>query len=148
MTGFRVADGLERLRSRLEARAVDTSSTPESCVDAMVAFYAEERAKRVDLATGGDMLLVQWQRPRRGPHEGMFELELVRQLSPRRGDGMTQLALTLRFDSDAVLDALPNDNRWFDRPTTGLADDIRSTPGFQAVTGRTLAGLETRADRV
>ena len=105
--------------------------TPKQGVEAMLAFYREERASACDLAKDGDMLLYQWGTfdLGHGPH---FQIDITRQLIVGEGedDDIWQLHLTFRYEASETLRSLGAGNRWCPEP--GLIPEfhayIRESP--------------------
>ena len=88
---------------RLAATGLSLAAlTPFAGIEAMLAFYADERADGCDLDDDGDMLLFQWGTYDWG--EGpAFEVNITRQLIVSADEEEPrQLALTFRFDPSAA----------------------------------------------
>ena len=139
---------LDRLDADGRSLAVLTAGAG---VEAMLAFYAEERADGCDLEGDGDMLLVQWGTNDWG--EGpAFEVSITRQfmVACDGDDEPRQLSLTFRFGPDA---APPEDDagrsEWCSAPP-GLAEFRHSVMGsrvLRAVGSRAPAGVSLRYER-
>jgi hypothetical protein len=140
-----------RFLKRLEAAGVALNTlTPAAGVEAMLAFYNEERADRCDLDEDGDMLLFQWGINDWG-HGPAFEVNLTRQLivADDEDDSPQQLSLTFRFDPTVAPKGLKDGNRWCESPD-GLAAFRRfvsASKAFQAVGQLAPAGVELQFGR-
>src|SRR5206468_1626872 len=88
--------------------------TPAAGVEAMVGFYAEERAAGCD-PDDGDLLLYQWGVS--GWGEGpAFEVDITRQFVPEADGEPRQLCLTFSFDPKAAPKGLKDGSRWCEGP--------------------------------
>jgi hypothetical protein len=101
---------LDRAGQTLEAL------TPAAGVEAMLAYYAEERAEGCPLDEDGDMLLFQW-----GTHDWgtgpAFEVSIVRQLIVADDEEDEPRQLDLRFRFKPVVGAsVRAGNRWCQSP--------------------------------
>jgi hypothetical protein len=106
-----------RFLKRLEAAGLSLDAlTPAAGVEAMVAYYAEERAEGCPLDEDGDMLLFQWGTNDWGGGPA-FELSIVRQLiaAADEDEGPRQLDLRFRFEPGAGASA-GRGNRWCESP--------------------------------
>jgi hypothetical protein len=106
-----------RFLKRLEAAGQSLDAlTPAAGVEAMLAYYAEDRADGCPLDEDGDMLLFQW-----GTHdwgEGpAFEVSIVRQLiaAGDEDEEPRQLDLRFRFETSAGASA-GEGSRWCESP--------------------------------
>ena len=107
-----------RFLKRLEAAGLALDAlTPATGVEAMLAYYAEERAEGCEIEEDGDMLLFQggthdWGR---GP---AFEVSIVRQLivADDEEDEPRQLDLRFRFEPSAGVRAGEGASRWCASP--------------------------------
>ena len=139
-----------RFLKRLEAAelALDTL-TPSVGVEAMLSYYAEERADGCDPDDDGDMLLFQWGTNDWGDGPS-FEVNLTRQLLVTdKEDEPRQLSLTFHFAPDRAPTGLKDGNKWCESPG-GLAAFRRFITGskaFQAVGHLTPASVELRFGR-
>ncbi|MEM9111334.1 MAG: hypothetical protein AAGC72_15070 [Planctomycetota bacterium] len=84
-------------------------------VEAMLAFYRDQRADKVDVEADGDMLLYQWGVSDWGDGE-FFEFEIVRQFIDPKKDEPFQLMLTMKFQPTEQLRAIEDDNQWCESP--------------------------------
>jgi hypothetical protein len=111
---MRSADALiafeDHLRS-LDLAVYDLEA--RSAINAMLTFYAGNRAEDVAPETDGDMLLFQWASLKRRPGPG-FEYNITRQLITLPGDeeDIWQLSLTLYFSPDSQNSQLGSGDRW------------------------------------
>jgi len=123
---MRSADTLAAFQQHLRSRyglAADGLGA-RTAIEAMLGFYAEERATGADLAAGEDMILFQW-----GTYDwgtgASFEYGIIRQLITEPDDasseGIWQLQLTLHFRPDQDNARLRSGNRWLDVPA-GLGE--------------------------
>jgi hypothetical protein len=106
-----------RFLKRLEraGQSLDTL-TPIVGVEAMLAYYAEERADKCPLDQDGDMLLFQW-----GTHDWgkgpAFEVSIVRQLIVADDEDEEPRQLDLRFRFEPATGASAGaGNRWCESP--------------------------------
>jgi hypothetical protein len=105
-----------RFLKRLEAAGLSLDTlTPAAGVEAMLQFYAEERAEGCLLSRDGDMLLFQWGTYDWGWGDGpMFDVSIVRQLKAA-DDPETeprQLDLRFRFEPSAGAAAGKGSSEW------------------------------------
>ena len=111
---MRSADALTAFDDHLRSLdlAVDDLDA-RSAVNAMLTFYAGNRAEDVAPETEGDMLLFQWASLKRRPGPG-FEYNIPRQLITPPGDeeDIWQLSLTLYFSADSQNSQLGSGHRW------------------------------------
>jgi hypothetical protein len=139
-----------RFLKRLEAAglALDTLA-PAAGVEAMLAYYAEERADGCDIDDDGDMILFQW-----GTHDWgdgpAFEVNITRQLivADDEDEEPRQLGLTFRFGPSAGA-AAGEGNRWCESPD-GLAEFRRfvaRSAALKAVGGQSSESVELRYGR-
>ncbi len=121
-----------RFLKRLEGAGQSLDAlTPAAGVEAMLAYYAEERADGCPLDRDGDMLLFQW-----GTHDWgqgpAFEVSIVRQLIVADDENEEPRQLDLRFRFKPAAGASAGDgNRWCESPD-GL-------PGFRRFVIRSAA---------
>jgi hypothetical protein len=105
-----------RFLKRLEEAGQSLDAlTPTIGVEAMLAYYAEERADGCPLEEDGDMLLFQW-----GTHDwgkgAAFEVSIVRQLiAADDEEEPRQLDLCFRFDP-AIGASAGDGSRWCEAP--------------------------------
>jgi hypothetical protein len=109
-----------RFLARLEAAGLSLNTlTPAVGVEAMLAYYAEERADGCVLSRDGDMLLFQWGTNDWGWGDGpKFEVSIVRQLivaddtetEPR------QLNLRFRYEPSVGIEAGHGASNWCASP--------------------------------
>jgi hypothetical protein len=85
--------------------------TAREGIDAMLAFYKEQRAKCAPLDEDGDMLLYQW-----GAEGKTFMLDLTRQFILPDEDEPYQLSLTFRYRVDDELGEAEGGNEWCSTP--------------------------------
>jgi hypothetical protein len=106
-----------RFLKRLEAVGLSLDAlTPAAGVEAMLAYYAEERADGCPLDEDGDMLLFQW-----GTHDWgdgpAFEVSIVRQLIAAGDEDEEPRQLDLRFRlAPPAGAATPGGSRWCASP--------------------------------
>ena len=102
-----------RFLKRLEAAGLSLDAlTPTAGVEAMLAYYAEERADGRPFEEDGDMLLFQWGTYDWGDGPA-FEVDITRQLirTDTREKEIWQLRLIFRFEPSVGLKAGER-NRW------------------------------------
>jgi hypothetical protein len=102
-----------RFLKRLEAAGLSLDSlTPAAGVEAMLTYYAEERAEGCPFEDDGDMLLFEWGTYDWGDGPA-FEIAITRQLivPDDENEEPRQLGLTFRFDP-SVGDGVRKGNRW------------------------------------
>jgi hypothetical protein len=110
---------------------------PAEGLEAMLAFYASERASHCALGQDGDMLLYQWGTYDWGQGE-RFELNITRQFitkpSAEDDDDIKQLSLTFRFVPAMALRQVGKGNRWCHNPggLPELRNFIRGSAAFAA----------------
>jgi hypothetical protein len=107
-----------RFLERLQAAGLSLNTlTAAAGLEAMLDYYAEERAVGCDLADDGEMLLFQW-----GVNDwgdgAAFEVDITRQLIVANDDKTEpqQLSLRFRFDPGAVPRGLKAGNKWCAAP--------------------------------
>ena len=106
-----------RFLKRLQAAELSlTALTLAAGVEAMLAYYAEERAEGCPLDQDGDMLLFQW-----GTHDWgdgpVFEVSIVRQLMVADDEDEEPRQLDLRFRFTPAAGASAGQaNRWCESP--------------------------------
>lgn len=89
--------------------------TPRRALEAMFAFYSEQRAKNVQIDEDGDMLLYEWGvYSFTGPES--FQLGITRQFVVTDEDEPYQLHLTLHFAPTEALQQLKDGNKWCHSP--------------------------------
>jgi hypothetical protein len=106
-----------RFLKRLEGAGQSLDGlTPTVGIEAMLAYYAEERADGCRLDEDGDTLLFQWGTHDRGDHP-TFEFSIVRQLivAGDEDEEPSQLDLRFRFEPAAGASA-GEGNRWCETP--------------------------------
>ena len=141
-----------RFRDRLTSAGLSPGSmTSAAGVEAMLAYYAGERADGCDLAGDGDMLLFQWGTYEWWGQRPAFEVNITRQLIVADDEETEprQLRLTFRFEP-AVGAASGAGNRWCESPD-GLSDFRRFVAGsdpMQVVSGQVPDSVELRYGRV
>src|SRR5207244_1166742 len=129
-----------RFRERLASAGLSPATVaPAAGVEAMLAYYAEERADGCDLARDGDMLLFQWGTYEWWGQRPAFEVNITRQLIVADDEETEpqQLRLTFRFEPAAGA-AAGAGNRWCESPD-GLPEFRRFVAGsaaMQAVGGQ------------
>lgn len=102
-----------RFLTRLKAAGTSLSEqTPKSGIDAMLAFYTEERAADCDPDDDGDMLLLEWGTYDWGDGPA-FELGITRQFMDEEDDEPRQLKLKFR---STVAKISEEGNRWCESP--------------------------------
>lgn len=134
-----------RFLGRLDAAGLSLAALPlVAGIEAMLAFYAEERADGCDL-DDGDMLLFQWGANDWGGGP-TFDVNITRQFMTA-DDEVRQLALTFRYDADAS--PIASGNRWCESPD-GL-DELRTflaaSAGLVAVWDRVPVRVELKFGR-
>jgi hypothetical protein len=139
-----------RFLKRLEEAELSLDAlTLAAGVEAMLAYYAEERADGCPLDEDGDMLLFQW-----GTHDWgagpAFEVSIVRQLivAADEDEEPRQLDLRFRFPPAAGTSAGAS-NRWCESPE-GLAEFRRfvtRSAALKAVGHSTPESVELRYGR-
>jgi hypothetical protein len=114
----------KRLLARLglNARSLPTL-LPADGIEAMLAFYAEERVDGCSLDDDGDMLLYQWGTNDWGEGEA-FEFNITRQFMDAR-DVIRQLSLTFTFEPGKQTRACGEGNKWCESP-----DDVEKFRRF------------------
>src|SRR5438128_1563161 len=106
-----------RFLKRLEVAGLSLDAlTPAAGVEAMFAYFAEERADGCPSDEDGDMLLFQW-----GVHEWgegpAFEISIVRQFIVATEEDVEPRQLDLRFQFEPVAGTyVGNGNRWCESP--------------------------------
>lgn len=100
--------------------------TPRRAVEAMFAFYEEQRAVGVDPDPGGDMLLYQWYD---------HALDITRQFFAEDEDEPYQLHVTLHFDPSEADWALDTRSEWCKTPQDlpAFRQMVMSSALFQAL---------------
>src|SRR5262245_10947013 len=106
------------LRCLRQAGRELTSLRPLDAIEAMLDFYAAERAEGCALEDDGDMLLYQWGTHDWGDGES-FELDITRQftVTGEEDDDTRQLSLRFKFKPSAELRELGDGNRWCHSPS-------------------------------
>jgi hypothetical protein len=102
-----------RFLKRLEAAGLSLDSlTPAAGVEAMMTYYAEERAEGCPFEDDGDMLLFEWGNYDWGKGPA-FEVAITRQLivPDDENEEPRQLGLTFRFDP-SIGNTVGKGNRW------------------------------------
>jgi hypothetical protein len=104
-------------------------------VEAMLSYFADERADACDLDEDGDMLLFQWGTNDWGDGPA-FEVNITRQLivADDEDEEPRQLSLTFRFDPSVVPKGLKNGNKWCESPDR-LKSFRRFVTGSRALQG-------------
>jgi hypothetical protein len=145
---MRSADALTAFEDHLRSLdlAVDDLDA-SSAVNAMLTFYAENRAEDVVAEPDGDMLLFQWASLKRRPGPG-FEYDITRQLIIPPGDeeDIWQLSLTLYFPPDSQNSQFGSGARWHRAPDRidGFASYIDAHPATTYAATRRPAQAELR----
>jgi hypothetical protein len=121
-----------RFLKRLEAAGQSLDAlTPAAGVEAMLAYYAEERADGCPLDEDGDMLLFQWDTLDWGDGPA-FEVSIVRQLIVAGDENDEPRQLDLRFRFAPAAGCGPRRAvLWVRR----MRPDIRLRPGFLGQAG-------------
>ena len=122
-----------RFLQRLEAAGLSLDVlTPAAGAEAMLAYYAEERADGCVIEDDGDMLLFQWGTNDWG-NGPAFEVSIVRQLivAGDANEEPLQLDLRFRFEPSAEVEA-GEGNRWCESPDQ-LAVFRRFVAGSEAL---------------
>ncbi len=139
-----------RFLKRLEAAGQSLEAlTPAAGVEAMLAYYAQERADGCPLDEDGDMLLFQW-----GTHDWgdgpAFEVSIVRQLiaADDEEDEPRQLDLRFRFAPAAGASA-GEGNQWCESPDRlpAFRRFVTTSPAFKAVGSLSAEVVELRDGR-
>jgi len=122
---------LERLAAA--GLALDTL-TPAAGVEAMLAYYTEERAAGCRFEADGDMLLFQWGTHTWYGRDPAFEVNITRQLNPDddEEDELLQLSLTFRYPPAAGEPAGRGTSDWCASPA-GLSAFRRYVAGSRAM---------------
>lgn len=116
---------LRALTKRIDATGKSlTDLTVGDGIEAMLAFYTEERADGCKLEEDGDMLLYQWGTYQFSKTEKTFQLGIVRQFILPRQDEPFQLLLTFHFPATATLTKLKSGNHWCSAPDS--AEECRT----------------------
>jgi hypothetical protein len=97
--------------------------TPAEGVEAMLAFYAEERADGCDFDEDGDMLLFQWMADEEPDEEPSVEIDITRQLTEDDGEEPRQLSLTFKFNSTSAPGKIGVGQKW--------CESTRKLPAFR-----------------
>jgi hypothetical protein len=108
--------------------------TPRRVLEAMFAFYAEQRAEDVDIDEDGDMLLYEWGVYRfTGPES--FQIGIVRQFCVIDEDEPYQLHMTLLFAPPDAYRQLEDGNKWCHSPEElpAFREFVESSAAFKAV---------------
>ena len=128
----------ESFASFVQNHGIDLQAAPPSAgIDAMIRFYADQRADECDLSSEGDMLLFQWGTYDWG--DGVrFELDLTRQVifpDEEYDDAIWQLHLTYRFNPTDELWDIGAGNKWCASPNDldSFVDYLRDTQAYSAV---------------
>jgi hypothetical protein len=139
-----------RFLERLEAVGLSLDAlTPAPGIEAMLAYYVEERAEGCDIDADGDMLLFQW-----GTHDWgdgpAFEVNITRQLivAEEEAEGPRQLGLTFRF-GPSVGEELREGNRWCESPDAlpEFRRFIAGSAALRVVGQRSPESVELRYER-
>jgi hypothetical protein len=117
------------MRLAAAGQALD-ALTPSAGVEAMTAFYADDRADGCD-PDDGDTLLYQWGVNDWGDGP-MLEVNVTRQFIPEADGEPRQLSLTFSFDPGAAPKGLRDGNRWCESPT-GVAAFRKFVLGSRAM---------------
>lgn len=127
------SDALKRFNQLLAARGTEIANlSVRDGIEAMLAFYRNERADDCSLDDDGDMLLFQWGTYDwgRGPE---LELDITRQFVTGDGedDGIWQLSLTFFFPQSVIASG----DRWCHSPVEidDFASFVRSHGAYAAV---------------
>jgi hypothetical protein len=139
-----------RFLKRLESGGLSLNAlTPAAGVEAILAYYAEERADGCLIDQDGDMLLFQWGTHDWG-HGPAFEVSIVRQLIVAGDQDEEPRQLDLRFLFEPAAGAAAGEgNRWCQAPD-GLAAFRRFVTGskaFKAVGKQSPDSVELRYGR-
>jgi hypothetical protein len=140
-----------RFLKRLAEAGLSLSElTPLTGVEAMLSYYAEERADSCDPNDDGDMLLFQWGTNDWGDGPA-FEVNIIRQFIDTEADDDTprQLSLMFRFDSAVALARLKSGNKWCGSPSelAAFRQFVSSTKTLRAVGQELPASVELRYAR-
>lgn len=134
----------EQAQHELRAR-VDRLDSPvtESLIDAMIAFYRDQRIDSVDLDADGDMLLFQWGTYDWGEGKN-FELDVARQFIDREKDEPKQLHILMKFPPSETTKALGDGNEWCEAPkhVDAFVRFIRSCNAYLALQSQPPASVE------
>jgi hypothetical protein len=107
-----------RFLERLKAVGLSLATlTPVAGIEAMLDYYAEERADGCDLESDGDMLLFQWGTYDWGDGPS-FQVDITRQLivADDEEPEPRQLSLRFHFDPSAAPARLRDSNKWCESP--------------------------------
>ena len=113
-------------------------------VEAMLAFYAEERAEGCNLNRDGDMLLYQWGTHDFGKAGKSFQLDVTRQFILPRQDEPFQLSLTFHFAATPKLAKLKSGSKWCPLPDRADAfrESLLASPAYRAVSNESAKKVE------
>jgi hypothetical protein len=109
------ASSLQYFLARLEVDEVTLKElTPTDGIEAMLAFYTEQRAKGCSLDNDGDMLLYEWGTYNWGEGEA-FEFNITRQFIDSKR-AFRQLRLRFKFAVSKKTQTCKAGNRWCELP--------------------------------
>lgn len=147
---MRPEDTENDFRARLADQGLELATlTVQQGVDAMLAFYADERCEGCDLESDGDMLLYQWGYSKQ---KRTYELDITRQFMSQGGEDedILQLSLTFHFDADPKLGAIPGGDEWC--ASLGSLESFRGfiagSAAFAALRERLPTAVSLRLDGV
>jgi hypothetical protein len=124
------------------------SLTPAAGIEALLAFYEEDRAEGCPIDEDGDMLLFQWGTNDWG-NGPTFEVNITRQLIASEDDEEPrQLSLTFRF-KPPIGARVREGNRWCESPD-GIVEFrrfLRNSPALKALGKKAPDSVELRFGR-
>lgn len=127
---------------------IDEDITPRRAMDAMLAFYSQQRADNVVIEDDGDMLLYEWGLfSFSGPES--FQLGLTRQFIETDEDEPYQLRLTLHFVPTDSLRRLKGGSNWCHSPEElpAFRQFVEDSEAFRAIADSKPSRVEVCFDR-
>lgn len=123
--------------------------TPKAGIEAMLAYYVEERADGCDIDEDGDMLLFQWIASESKGESGIG-IEIIRQLmaTDDEDDEPRQLRLCFEFEQVPITDVGAG-SQWCETPegVKGFQAFIDRSVVYKAVSRKTPKSIELHFDR-
>jgi hypothetical protein len=138
-----------RFLKRLKVAGLELDAlTPSTGIEAMLAYYEEERAEGCPIDEDGDMLLFQWGTNDWGDGPA-FEVDITRQLivGEDENEEPRQLSLTFQFDAEGI--TLKDGNRWCESPDDlpEFRQFVTKSAALKAIKGRSVKSVELRYGR-